>query len=154
MIFYCVTVLQMAKVLQTNSYNQQINKNGPLYLHANTLLKIALNQAGYYETSYYSVPDGYALVCRLEKIEEDGRPVELPARWGTGIQTIKRFSLGRYLRALFVAPPGYYRLIVFVVSPHSFTQSSQSISRDDAESWFQYGANSLPIDLGLQPFTT
>ncbi len=132
----------------------ELAENGrPLLLHADALLRFTLESAGHYETSYYSVPDGFALVSRLEQIEEDGSPMPLPARWETRVRSIGRFTLGDYLRALFVAPPGYYRLVVFIVCPHPFAQASHSISRDIAESWLRFGANALPIELALQPYT-
>lgn len=143
----------MRNYIHPKKFIELAEKGRPLLLHADALLRFTLESAGHYETSYYSVPDGFALVSRLEQIEEDGSPMPLPARWDTRVRNITRFSLGDYLRALFVAPPGYYRLVVFVVSPHPFAQSSQSISRDIAESWLRFGANALPTKLALQPYT-
>ncbi|MBU4445015.1 hypothetical protein KJ656_08050 [bacterium] len=117
------------------------------------MLSIALECAGQYEISYYSVPNGFALVSRLEQIEEDGTPMESPKRWDANAKSLSIFSLADYFRALFVAPPGYYRLIVFVVSPLPFSKSPEQISKETAESWLQFGANALPIDLAFQLYT-
>ena len=35
-------------------------------------LRAALNDAGYVDKSYFAVPDGFALVTRLEQIDDDG----------------------------------------------------------------------------------
>ena len=41
-------------------------------------LALALDKAGYFEKSYFSVPDGFALVTRLEQINADGTPKPEP----------------------------------------------------------------------------
>lgn len=120
---------------------------------ADNFLKYVLHNAGHSEFSYYSAPGGYALVSRLEQIEEDGSPKPSPERWGTREIKLNRFRLRDYLQALFLAPPGYYRLVVFVISTQPFAQSPDSISRDIAQSWLRLGANALPNNLAIQPLT-
>jgi hypothetical protein len=41
----------------------------------------ALESSGCFEKSYYGVPDGFAMVARLEQINRDGTPKEVPDRW-------------------------------------------------------------------------
>jgi TolB-like protein len=131
----------------------QMGDRQPSLHHADIILRNAFVHAGHYEISYYSVPDGFAVVSRLEQIEVDGSPKPPPARWQKRVTQLELFSLKKYLQALFVAPPGYYRLIVFVVSPHQFSQSPSIISRDIAESWLRFGGNKLPEKLAQQPYT-
>jgi hypothetical protein len=114
--------------LSPEQYRKLRDRRAPVLYDANALLVFALARSGHYEISYYSVPDGFALVSRLEQIETDGSPKSSPTRRDTRERDIGSFSLRTYLRALFLAAPGYYRLVVFVVTPHPFSQSAQSVS--------------------------
>lgn len=129
------------------------DSGGPRLIHVNATLTNALSGAGYYEASYYSVPDGFAVVTRLEQINSDGTPKPSPSRWETQPRRLEKFSLAEYLRALFLANPGFYRIIVFVVTPHPFTQSREVVTREEAISWLRFGANVLPLELSLQPYS-
>jgi hypothetical protein len=111
-------------------------------------LSDALDDAGYNERSYYSVPDGFAIVSRLEQIEEDGTSKPLPNRWAVEIGPLQEFSLSRYLQVLFTADPGFFRVIVFVVTPHPFSQKNVKVPRDEAIKWLAEGLNQLPSDIG------
>lgn len=133
--------------------SRMLQERGPLVMHANALLQSALHNTGQYETGYYEVPDGFALVSRLEQIEKDGTPKPSPERYSTEVRHMESFSFSAYIRALFVAPPGLYRLIVFVVTPHPFAQSQQRMSKDRAEQLLRQGNNVLPMELDLQPYT-
>ena len=104
----------------------------------------ALEQNGYYENSYYAVPGGFALVTRMEQVESDGSPKQGPQRWIIEPQALDRFSLTAYLAALFRATPGYYRVIVFVVTPYPFVQSGQKVTPEEANEWLSKGLNRLP----------
>lgn len=112
----------------------------------------ALEDNGYFESSYYAVPGGFALVTRLERIEPTGEPVLGPDRWSTEVGRTVSFSLQDYLRALFTARPGYYRLIVFILTDVPFTQSKAEISREEAEGWLGSGAGWLPEQVGSVRF--
>jgi hypothetical protein len=120
--------------------------------HVDAVLRLSLSYGGYRQASYYAVPSGFALVARLERINEDGSSYPDAQRWDTAFEPMNEFSLASYLRALFLAPPGYFRVIAFIVSSQPFTVSSTSISADEANAWLELGANALPIDLANQPF--
>jgi hypothetical protein len=109
---------------------------------------------GYVEKSYYAVPRGYALVTRIERINPDGTPKEVPTRWDIDIGPLQRFSISDYLEALFAAPPGYFRILVFVVTPFSFGQSDAFVSRKEAMDWLHEGWNRLPENVRSLPFTS
>jgi hypothetical protein len=112
----------------------------------------ALKQNGYYESSYYSIPEGFALATRIEQIEEDGSPKKEPHRWNLKLQPIN-FSLANYLKRLFLATPGYYRIIVFVITPYALAQSTSEPTPIQAIKWFSAGYNLLPESIGNKEFS-
>lgn len=117
------------------------------------VLSAALGQHGYVEKSYFAVPEGFALATRLERIQANGRSMTVPARWAVGSSGIgANFSLGAYLRALFTADPGYYRVIVFIVTAGPFSQSENSVTAADAEQWLRSGLNVLPEPIAGGPY--
>jgi hypothetical protein len=107
-------------------------------------LVTALQRAGYVEHSFYYAPCGFALVTRLEQIDDGGTPLEGQNRWNINVVAgLRVFSLSEYLRALFLAPMGRYRLVVFVVSPQNFVTAKGVISRDKVLEWLSGGSVSL-----------
>lgn len=118
-----------------------------------TGLSEALDANGYTEKSYFSVPAGFAMVTRLEQTEKDGTAKALPARWAVDVGPLEEFSLSAYLRALFTANPGFYRLIVFVVTSKPFSQTKTGVEREEAMTWLSEGANRLPSSIGDLPLT-
>ena len=116
-------------------------------------LAAALDSGDYSERSYYAVPDGFAVVTRLEQIDPDGTPKRSPDRWTSEVRPLAKFSLSAYFKALFKANPGFYRIIVFVVTSQSFSQSTTAVSREDSELWLSTGLNTLPAALGEREFT-
>jgi len=116
-------------------------------------LSAAMEKCGYVEKRYYAVPDGFAIVTRLEQINSDGTPKDPPERWSMDVGPLRHFSLLEYLRTLFSANPGYYRLIVFIITPHPFSQSEVKLSPDETEVWLQDGLNVLPNSIGKRVYT-
>jgi hypothetical protein len=62
--------------------------------------------------------------------------------------------LRNYLRALFLADPGYYRVIVFVATDVAFVHAEKGPSEDETQMWLRSGLNSLPTDVGARPYTS
>jgi hypothetical protein len=114
-------------------------------------LTSALRPKGYVERSYYSVPGGFALVTRLEQIYSDGRSMPPPARFSAQLLPPSRFS--DYLRALFNADPGFYRVIVFIVTDQGSAEGAQGPSEADADKWIHDGIDILPSDIASHPLT-
>ncbi|MEJ1967573.1 MAG: hypothetical protein WDN03_02895 [Rhizomicrobium sp.] len=112
----------------------------------------ALSAHGYAEYSYYSVPDGFALVERLEQIQPDGSPVPRGVRF-LDPDIAEPFSLTHYLEHLFVAPNGYYRLIVFVVTDLPVTARGAPPTAGTTREWLRVGADKLPPIYDKLPFT-
>lgn len=109
----------------------------------------ALEACGYYEHSYFAVPgEGFALVTRIEQINADGTPKPDPDRWSVAVSAMQHFSLTEYLRALFTANTGFFRVIVFVATSTPFTQDTTTVSRETAMSWLTSGMNRLPTEIG------
>ena len=125
--------------------------DSPLLTHADHALRYILSSAGYVETSYHQIPDGFALVTHLERIEADGRPKE-PGRWDVDASDTGPFSLAAYLRALFTAPAGHYRIRVFAVTPAPLKQSGGSVSSATAQGWLRHGRSYLPDSVGNRVF--
>ena len=102
----------------------------------------ALSKAGYVQR-LYSAPDcgncGFALVTRLERINEDGSPVDGLDRFRpVGEEQPGTFI--SYLKSLFKAPTGYYRMIIFVVTDDVYVPDSEPIaSAAEAERILQSG---------------
>lgn len=116
-------------------------------------LETALAKVGYAEYSYYAVPGGFALATRMEQITRNGTPKPDPLRWSTQLPGQPVFSLGDYLRTLFTAPQGDYRVIVFIVTGESFGTTAQAPSESTARAWLTDGMDHLPPRIAGLPFT-
>jgi hypothetical protein len=115
------------------------------------VLRESLRKAGYDEMSHYEVPQGFALVAQLERTNEDGTPFPQLRRFDSNFRPLDDFTLEGYLRALFLAPPGYYRVIVFIVSPTPFAAQGSPISAREASLLVEGGANALPWRISVLP---
>lgn len=115
-------------------------------------LEAAFDAAGYVERSYYRVPGGFALASRAEQIHADASPYPSPERW-----SVNRGGAGRSfadrLRALFNAPPGHYRVIVFVVTDQDFAAAPRTAPEAEARAWVSGGGLRLPSSIAALPFT-
>jgi hypothetical protein len=116
-------------------------------------LTAALDANEYSERSYYLVPDGFAIATRLEQINPDGTSKAGHQRWAAESGPLREFSLQAYLSALFSASQGYYRVIVFVVTSHPFSQADVAVTREDALAWVSKGLNTLPRAVADKPYS-
>ena len=105
----------------------------------------ALDAAGYYERSFFAVPNGFAIVTQLERIGPDGTP-DHAQRWVVD-NARQRFSLAAYLSRLLYAQPGYFRLVVFVVTDVVFRPDRGSLSKRDAQTLVTKGTPMLPFEM-------
>ena len=121
---------------------------------ASERLSAALHAAGYASPAFYAAPGGYAMVARLEQIEADGTPKPAPTRWSAALPQREVFSLADYLKALFSAPEGHYRVIVFIVSDQPFATAAAPPSQEQADAWLQGGLNVLPAAIARLPLDT
>ena len=113
----------------------------------------ALETRGYVERSFFATPaGGIALVTRLEHINTDGSSAADPRRWPPAKTVDARLTASLYLRGLFFAEPGRYRVIVFILQGPPFVQSPNEPNKKDAQNWLARGGNVLPPDIAERPF--
>lgn len=99
-----------------------------------------------FETGLFSgPPDGFALVARLERIDEQGSPFPDPARWTSDGQA--KLDLGELLRDLFLERPGRFRIVALVVTSQPTFQSDPSARLPELID----GAQVMPKELAAQP---
>ena len=115
-------------------------------------LEQALKDARYQRWSYLSVPNGFALVAQMEQIRPDGTPSPEPARWSTNLPRAADLNLYQFIRALANAEPGYYRVIVFVVTDQPWSRTGARPTSQQAEHWLATGDNYLPPAIGALPY--
>ncbi len=116
-------------------------------------LNKALNENNY-ERAYFYVPNGFAIVTKLEVINEDGSSRTEPDRWDVSITSLRKtISLGDYIRALFWGKIGYYRTIVFIVTDQPIKYSKKLISDIEMNELIKEGQDWLDDDYKLLPFT-
>jgi hypothetical protein len=115
-------------------------------------IEAAFDAAGYVERSYYRVPGGFALASRAEQIHTDASPYPAPERWSVDPEGAGR-SFADRLRALFNAPPGHYRVIVFIVTDQDFAAAPRTAPEAEARAWVSGGGLRLPSSIAALPFT-
>ncbi len=129
------------------------NKCHTLY-DAERIIRTAMDATGYYSRKYFRVEDGFAMVTRLEQFNPDGSCKNETDRWKTKPISNESFSILDYFYSLFVPQPGYFRVIVFVITPKTIDGgTSKTVTRDEAQGWLQEGRNRLPEAIGNQVFT-
>ncbi len=83
-----------------------------------TRILAALTQKGYVQRAHYAVPNGFVLITRLEQINSQGIALNEPYRFSGSLPPPA--SLSSYLTGLFTSPPGYFRIIAFVITNADF----------------------------------
>ena len=114
-------------------------------------LELAFETAGFGESSYYRVPGGFALASRIEHIRADASAFAAPERWTVDTPKVREGFID-YIRALFNAPPGRYRVIVFVVTDEDFAAAERAPSSAEAREWVTGGGLRLPQSIAEQPY--
>lgn len=114
-------------------------------------LENALNGCRYDVKKYYYVPDGFALVTQMEKINKDGTSLPPPDRWSNSINGEINDPIN-YLKSLFSAPTGDFRVFVFIVTDIDLTSNNQQITENEALSWLGNGFTALPENIRQLPF--
>lgn len=120
---------------------------------ADRVLVAALDAGGYSARNYYSVPHGFALATRIEQINDDGSPKMPPARFALEPEPVSILRPLDYLKALLRGVPGYYRVIVFILTDTPFQASGEQPTEAQATAWVSSGLNVLPREIGALPFT-
>lgn len=115
-------------------------------------LEAALQAAKYRKWSFSSVPNGFALVAQLEQIKPDGTPSPEPARWSADLPSARELNLLEFMKALANAEPGYYRVMVFIVTNQPWSRTGEVPTTKEAEVWLSKGFNKLPPSIGALPY--
>jgi hypothetical protein len=130
--------------------------NTPTFGSVAERIASALDHAGYGERSYYALADGHgiAIATQLEQINDDGTPVVGQARFEERLAALstEQFSLTSYVKALFTARSGRFRIIVFTLSG-GVTQDTKPPTEDRAKTWATSGQTHLPRRYASIPFT-
>jgi len=129
------------------------NNNQTSFYDVIEKIEKVLDYCGYSEKSYFEVPDGIAIVTRIEQINSDGTSKINYERWKAEIAPLRSFSIKKYLKALFTANIGHYRVFVFILTPHSFSFSNQTVRRNEAVNWLSTGMNKFPVQLKQISYT-
>jgi hypothetical protein len=114
-------------------------------------LERAFDSAGYAERSYFWIPDGFALASRIETIRADAAPAEGAERWTVEMDRPAQGFVD-FIRALFDARPGLYRVIVFAATDAAFSAGERAPSSSEARSWMYRGLMQLPASVGRLPY--
>jgi hypothetical protein len=130
-----------------------VRDKGPTYLSdVDKRLSSAFASAGYAQRAYYAISNGFVMVSRLEQITAEGTPM-LQHRWSSAPLPYTNFSVKAYLKALFTARQGHYRVICFRVSPDEApTPRHQPLSDVEAASLVN-GPTFLPNSYSNIEFT-
>lgn len=118
-------------------------------------IRMALDAKGYAQRSYFSVPNGFALVTQLEQYNgDDGSARNDRTRWLDYPAKDNFAGVLDYLKSFVMPQKGHFRLFVFVVTNHAFGGSTQRVSKEQATAWLSQGFNKLPQSLAAAPFST
>ena len=115
-------------------------------------LEYAFDSAGYSERSYFWIPGGFALASRIEQIGVDATPLAPPARWAIRMTRPPQGFLD-FVRALFDARPGLYRVIVFTVTDAGLSAGKRTPTPEEATEWIFGGVMQLPAGVGTLPYS-
>ncbi|MGE0595950.1 MAG: hypothetical protein AB7P07_06280 [Hyphomonadaceae bacterium] len=116
----------------------------------------ALRDAGNARASFYTAPGGFVLVARLERIRNDARPQQGAGRFiepRPGDENKPDDPLG-FVEALFFAPEGRYRQVMFVVSDQVVGQGAWTLSSDAATTLLNEGSSLLARDYRVIPMSS
>lgn len=112
----------------------------------------ALSYLKYDERAYFYIPNGFALVTRIEQIKENGESLAPPDRWSVQTKSMTKLSWYSYIKTLFFSTPGYFRIIVFLVTNKPFNSSGKKINNTTATNWLNSGLNVLPEKIKRKKF--
>ena len=119
-------------------------------------LERALAKAGYSDFAYFQTwteAPGFALVTRMERVEDDGRPKAENQRFMPPGQEPDDFDLTQYLSQLLFEPTGFYRLMIFRVASESARVTSSPMSGALARRILESGEIRLRADFASYPYT-
>jgi len=90
-------------------------------------------------------PRGFAIVARMEQVDEDGRPKPGRQRWITSEPA--KLTPADFVADLFFQKPGYYRVVLFVVSDDNNPAQGPKVDLPEPNE----GARVLPAEMAARP---
>jgi hypothetical protein len=105
-----------------------------------------LRNSGYTQFSYTSVPDGFALATRFERIDQIEAPMTDTTRWAPLAKDVPKTWLDA-MKSLFVGRQGRCRLFVFFLTTDNRAPSREEPTVDEATKWSLGGNPTLQSDL-------
>src|SRR5262249_44957719 len=114
------------------------------------VLERALTRLGYSDRRYFAVgQDGFALVTRLERIDDTGEALPSPNRWAMGAIS-PGFDVLEIAKRLVVGDTRSWRLTTLVVSKQ-VTEQNTVATQSEAASWISGQGLWLPSEVGFRP---
>ena len=105
-----------------------------------------LHNAGYTELRYFAYRDGFALLTRIEVIDDAGKPAA--SRWDIVDPHVFKFTVKSYIDSVFKGPPRRSRFMAFIVSDSDVETSSSAPTMGVLSKTFYEGvADDLPVEL-------
>lgn len=114
-------------------------------------LQTALDGCRYDVKKYYYVPDGFAIVTQMERMNNDGSSTMPPGRWKYSIAGDINDPIS-YIKSLFSAPSGDFRVFVFIVTDVDLSSNNQKITDEEVMGWLGNGFTALPQNIRQIPF--
>ena len=114
-------------------------------------LQNALENRRYWSRSYRYLPNGFALITRLEQFNEDGSSKPDPYRWVDYPVAEGSGGILDYLYSLILPRKGFFRVFVFAVTDQSEGSNGQVVDRAQAQKWLENASSHLPNALGSRP---
>lgn len=105
----------------------------------------ALDNQGYGSRSYYSLPNGFALVTRMEQFnKENGQCLSEAKRWVDYPLDDKDGGIIDYLSSIILPRKGFFRVFVFAVTDQPTGFSDKQVDRAEVQEWLEKGVSILP----------
>jgi hypothetical protein len=115
-------------------------------------LRRALDAAGYATRRYLYVPDGFAIVTRMEQFNANGTCKSEASRWSSKVARCENFTTSCYQKTLSTVEPGLFRVFVFVVTPRTIRSMQPPPTRSEATAWLNEAASQLPEEIARLAF--
>ncbi|RKH74553.1 hypothetical protein D7W81_00950 [Corallococcus aberystwythensis] len=103
-----------------------------------------------FETAWYTVPHGVAVLTNIEQINDSGQALAGPLRWESG-PVFRLNSASAYIRALFGPSAGRFRAFLFIISDASPSYAPTELSPEVLNSIKTTGEDSVPAALSSMP---
>jgi hypothetical protein len=118
--------------------------------HAFARVRSALYRARMYESSVYAIDSarsGFAVVTRIERIDTSGAPYPRGSRFPADIYAgDEPRSFYDWLRSVFRAQPGFYRVVAFLITDKPIVASAPPITPERAEALLKGGTDRLAVE--------